>query len=182
MAQPQVARNNGAKTTKVTRPTKPASVEEAHVRGLSLDNSTDDNLIQQYSIDEFIELGAAVPNKFRVKGKPVISANSNGTLYFGFILNAQWFNAYLSNALQGKDSKGNPDPKLDAFKVSKGEQISKSRHAIQLRFNPDATPDKDEDGNDIVDNDGNPVINPCYYLLVRNGGGSAVLTSDDFAE
>lgn len=132
---------------------RPANAEEAQalIKGLTLDQNDDSNIIATYNIGEFLDLGVRIP---LVDGKAKVRANSNGTLFLGFILNGQWHNAYLSSTLK--------EGKKGREKMEAGSIISKSKHAVQLRFD-------EETGT-------------AYYLLVAAGAGSGVATLDSFAD
>lgn len=141
--------------TKTVTVTRPASAEDALVMtgGLQLDGQQDSNVIETYDIATFMSLGVKIP---LIDGKVKLRANSNGTLFLGFILNDKWHNAYLSNTLQGKTVG------KESMKLEEGDSISKSKHAVQLVF--------DE------------VAGTTGFRLVAASAGSNIATLDAFAD
>lgn len=154
MAQPTVTTT--AKKTVVKRP---QSAEDAMgaTRGMVAEGNSDENLIASYDLKEFVELGAIVPEKFKVGGKVAFREYTNGDgevkHMVSFIINGKWEHVSPSRGLQEAG-------------ITTGEPLSVSKHAIQLRFNPEATGDEA----------------PCYYLITKKGGASAPITLDDFAD
>lgn len=144
-------KKNNTKKMEIVKP----SVDDAIVGGLKLEGSDDDNLIARYSIADFMDLDARLP---LIDGKVRVRENTNGTRFVGAIVNNTWHNIYLSKTLQG-ETKGKEDL---ALKV--GDAVSLTKHAVQLRFNPEA------DSNEEA----------CYYLLVAAGSIGNVATKDNF--